>query len=854
MKKFLLSFATFALAVGFVGCNQGPDPENETPNGDNGGNTPAPTELAVSVTPGDCTVSSIAFSVDADNASEVKYLVTLADGTLLADEATNPDRLNDKMPGAAAANEESEPELTAEYVYENGSVVSDVPTKVTVNDLTPYTEYNVWAVAKDSDNKLLLSEKVVMKTKQGELALTGLGNYDSFTVSPSGATADWIVQDVSQSMSWCLSFHNVASLDELNGKCYFCTSQEKANELTGKENAPWIDINGSVLICNGVTVHFAADSAENYLEALKSTESNSTSYSLYALSYSGKYLLSALYLKGGKAEAENTKAGREMDSYTTLEVIKKGNQYTLIFSAFSGTFTCVVETADGELSKDGFTAYTLSEDGTGNWKSGSIREDMYNFTLNSGTLHIRKMSETVYRFIVSASGSDASGIEVTVSCKASNGWDAEVKSFTDEEKPAEEIALNITNVTVPMPTQESDGNYTMTFTGTDPEGNEVVLYCHSAKDYLLYNSYIATNATEAAKLNSNVPTLYWVEVGKSHVKYNGVEYKLQENNPNAYFKVSSQKMPYEDNNTVTFLAWDEANEKKFSFTYSGAFNYPHVIQQLSFNLSSLSYAKEGTAHVFDGADANNNKLHLVLGTDPKYNDLNYARKAKYFFRSAYDSTQSNKHWADATKSYIEYEGTKYMLSTDFSDCFAQVADTAMPETNSTTIKVIAVTTTGYKKFTVEYSGSVNGYTGKAIEMKSISINGWIPSGMAPDPNNSSFSTFLALTEVATATYQVKFNVAYSAGDLKVGKHYVASSQAQANEFAGTTENALWLDAATSAFYYNNTLYQLMADKDSFLMVKADGTFEYSVKTSNGLYNFHGKGSAEVPEANEEVGQ
>jgi hypothetical protein len=94
---------------------------------------------------------------------------------------------------------------------------------------------------------------------------------------------------------------------------------------------------------------------------------------------------------------------------------------------------------------------------------------------------------------------------------------------------------------------------------------------------------------------------------------------------------------------------------------------------------------------------------LVLGTDPKYNDLNFARKAKYFFRSAYDSTQSNKHWADATKSYIEYEGTKYMLSTAFTDCFAQVADTAMPETNSTTIKVIAVTTTGYKKFTVEYS-------------------------------------------------------------------------------------------------------------------------------------------------------
>lgn len=852
MKKFLLSFATFALAVGFVGCTPTPDPEEGNPNG--GNNTPS-AELAVSVTAGNCTVSSISFSVDADEAQEVKYVVTLADGTLLADDDRNQAKFDDKMPSEAAPALDSAPaEMTAEYAYENGTAVSDVPTKVTIAELVPYTEYNVWAVALGSDNELLLSEKVTMKTNQGSLELSGLGNYDNFSVSPSGATANWIVQDASQLKSWCLAFHNVASLDELSGKYYFCSSQEKANELAGKENAPWIDVNGSSLICDGVTVHFAADSADNYLEAYKSTESNSTSFRLNALSYSGKYVLTGLYLKGGEAEPENVKAGREMDSYTTLEIVKNANQYTLIFTGFAGTFTCVVETTDGVLAQDGFTTYELTEDGAGNWKSGSIREDSYKITITSGKLLVRKMDDTTYRFIIDAQGTDASqGVEAVISCKASNGWDATVKSYTDEEKPAEKIALVLTSVTVPQGTLVGADDYTSTFTGTDAEGNKVVLFCHSAKDYLLYTSYIASDFNEAAKLNNNVPHLYWVEAGKSYVEYKGVQYKLQANNPNAYFKVSKQNMPAQDNNTVSFLAWDEANEKEFSFTYTGAFGYPHVIQQLAFNLSSLSYAKQGTAHVFDGTDSSNNKLHLVLGTEEKYNNLEYARKAKYFFRPAFDASQSNKHWADTSNSYIEYEGTKYMLQSGLSDCYAQVVDTAMPETNSTTIKVIAMTTTGYKKFTIEYSGSVNGYAGKPVEMKSIAINGWVPSGMAADANDSSFSTFLALSEVASATYQVKFNVAYSASALKVGKHYVASSQAQANEFAGEV-GALWLDAATSAFYYNSNLYSLMADKDSYLLVKEDGTFEYSVKTSNGLYNFHGTGSAEVPEANEEVGQ
>ena len=853
MKKFLLSFATFALAVGFVGCTPTPDPEEENPNG---GNTQAPAELSVSVTAGDCTVSSITFSLDADNASEVKYLVTLADGTSLEEDAKNQARFDDKMPSEAAEALDSTPaEMTAEYVAEHGVAVNDLPTKAVIDDLKPYTEYNVWAVAKGSDDELLLSEKVVMKTKQGTLELSGLGNYDNFSVSPSGATADWIVQDASQKKSWCLSFHNVASASELDGKYYFCSSQEKANELVGKENAPWIDVKGSSIGCDGVTAHFEADSTENYFEAINSPETKSVSYHLDALSYSGKYVLIATYLKGGEAEPENVKAGREMDSYTTLELVKKSNAYTLTFTAFSGTFTCEVETADGVLAQNDFTTYELTEDGTGNWKSGSIREDSYRITITSGKLLIRKMNDTTYRFIIDAKGTDSSqGVEAVISCKASNGWDATVKSYTDEEKPAEKIALALTSVTVPQGTLAGADDYTSTFTGTDAEGNKVVLYCHSAKDYLLYTSYIASDFNEAAKLNNNVPHLYWVDAGKSYVEYKGVQYKLQANNPNAYFKITKQNMPYEDNNTVTFLAWDEANEKEFSFTYMGKFGYPHVMQELAFSLNSLSYAKEGTSHVFDGVDTNNNKLHLVLGTEEKYNTLEYARKAKYFFRPAFDANQSNKHWADTTKSYIEYEGQKYELKANLSTCYAQVVDTAMPETNSTAIKVIAETTTGNKKFTIEYSGSVEGYSGKPVEMRAIEINGWTASGMTADPNNSFFSTFMAQGGTDANVFQVKFNTAYSASALKLGKHYVASSQAQANEFAGSTEDVLWIDAATSMIYYMNTFYTFQADKDSHLTVKDDGTFEYSVKTSNGLYNFHGAGNSQVPEANEEVGQ
>ena len=852
MKKILLSFATFALALGLAGCKPGPEP-----GGENGGGTLPPQDgLSVSVTAGESTVSSISFSVDADNAEEVKYLVTLADGTLLADDNST---LDDKIPSEAAEamSPVEQPEVSPEHVWENGTALSDLPAKVTVGDLKPHVEYSVWAVAsaKEEGSELKLSEKVVMQTSQGSLELSGLGNYDYFDVSPSGATANWIVQDASQLKSWCLAFHNVAALSELDGKYYFCTSQAEADKLAGKENAPWIDVDGSVLICDGVTAHFAPNSAENYLEANKSTESNSTSYRLNALSYSGKYVLTALYLKGGEAEVEDVKAYRAMDPYYMVEIVKNGNTYTLKLTAHSGTFTCELETEDGVLSKDGFTEYVMTEDGTGSWKSGVIVEDVYRLNITSGSLFVRKIDETTYRFIIDAKGS-GSGVDVTVGCDSKNGWDATVVSFTDEEKPAEKVVLELTSVDVSVPAYDAaSGDYTMTFTATDSSSNKVVLFCHSTKDYLLYSSYIGPNTTEVAKMNNNLPHLYWVESGKSYIEYQGTKYNLLNNNPNSYFRVVSHQMPYADNNSAMFLAWDEAAEKEFSFNYSGAFNYKNVIEKVALTLSSLSYNKASdTGRVLSGEDSNGNKVCLHCELDGKYAENDFVRKARYPFRSEADANASNKNWTDTTKSYVEYQGTKYYFSTESTAHYLQVAACEMPTTNFTSIKLTAVSTEGHKEFTVDYSGEVNGYTGSPVEMKSVQISGWVSSGLYADSNNASFYSFMAQANVATSTYQIKFNVPYSASALKTGKHYVASSQAEANEFAGSTEDVLWMDAASSTFYYNSAFYSLKPDKDSYFTVKEDGSFEYSVKTSNGLYNFHGTGSDEIPEASEEVGQ
>lgn len=177
MKKFFRFFAIAAMAVAIVGCSDSDTPAIEPIN------PPAPEPLTpakeATVTISAVEIGSTEATIEfiSENAAEVKYVVNF-DGSNVPD---------------------------SKYVYNMGVSVDCGKSVVVINPLTPNTDYYIYAVAANSENKLTLSEVLQIKTldtydaikleaeEYFEQVTAEYGNYDVALVAEILCGKSWMI-------------------------------------------------------------------------------------------------------------------------------------------------------------------------------------------------------------------------------------------------------------------------------------------------------------------------------------------------------------------------------------------------------------------------------------------------------------------------------------------------------------------------------------------------------------------------------------------------------------------------------------------------------------------------------------